>query len=244
MMPIMVLASDIWRDNGRALNEATCSWKSRRRRICQYCRRRRRRSVYMKRSIFHVTGPWRGSLGATFVPVDWQVRMFGQSGLIYRPSGHIYVRTIPLSGCVDRRSCYRSNLIIFWNCFYQQIMDAVYMSFFLTSASFLIPISTALIIPETWDLSLAQWWNSVISKNRPPHGIIVFSGGHLAEFSSIFPVFDAVLYLNTFYGGDKLTPLSPFYALKEILFPVFLFHIYLERAKGSYCSLSNNYSHL
>ena len=36
-------------------------------------------------------------------PAEWQVRLFGTSGLIDRPSDHLSVRTIPLSGCMDRR---------------------------------------------------------------------------------------------------------------------------------------------
>ena len=43
---------------------------------------------------FHVTVTWRGSLGALSVPADWQVRVFGSSGIIGRPSDRLYVRTI------------------------------------------------------------------------------------------------------------------------------------------------------
>ena len=70
-------------------------------------RRSCRHSVSMKRVGFYVTGPRSGSLVASLVPVGWQVRVFGISGLIDRPSDHMYVRTIPLSGCMCRRSCYK-----------------------------------------------------------------------------------------------------------------------------------------
>ena len=52
------------------------------------------------------TGPWRGSLGVFFVSADWWVRLFWSFGLTDRLSDHLYVRTIPLSGCIDRRSRY------------------------------------------------------------------------------------------------------------------------------------------
>ena len=51
-------------------------------------------------------GPWRGSLGESLVLADSWVRMFWSSGLVDRPSDRLYVRTIPLSGCMDRRYCY------------------------------------------------------------------------------------------------------------------------------------------
>ena len=47
-----------------------------------------------------VTEPWIGSLRASFIAADWQVRVFWSSGLVDRPSGHMYVRTITLSGCM------------------------------------------------------------------------------------------------------------------------------------------------
>ena len=47
-----------------------------------------------------------GSLGASFVSADWQVRVFWLSGIVDRPSNHLYIRNIPMSGCMDRRSCY------------------------------------------------------------------------------------------------------------------------------------------
>ena len=53
-----------------------------------------------------VTGTWRGGLGASFVSVDWRVRVFWCSGLVYRPSERLYVRTIPLAGCMDIWSSY------------------------------------------------------------------------------------------------------------------------------------------
>ena len=52
------------------------------------------------------TGPGRGYLGAFFVSVDWRVRVFWSSGLKYRPSDHLYIHNIPLSGCIDRRYHY------------------------------------------------------------------------------------------------------------------------------------------
>ena len=36
----------------------------------------------------------------------WRVRVFWSSSLVYRPSDKLHVCTIPLSGCMDRRSCY------------------------------------------------------------------------------------------------------------------------------------------
>ena len=85
--------------------------------VCSHCdgggdalsrRSRRRRSVESGRvwTGFHVTGLWRGFLGALFVSADWQVRVFWSSGIVYRPSDRLYVRTIPLSVCMDRRSSY------------------------------------------------------------------------------------------------------------------------------------------
>ena len=40
------------------------------------------------------------SLGASLVLADWQVRVFGSSGLIDRTSDHLYVQTINLHGCM------------------------------------------------------------------------------------------------------------------------------------------------
>ena len=44
-------------------------------------------------------------MGALFLPTGWRLRVFGPSGFVDRPSEHIYVRTIPLSGCMDRCYC-------------------------------------------------------------------------------------------------------------------------------------------
>ena len=55
-----------------------------------------------------VTGPSRGSLGASFLLADWQVRVFWPSGFVERPSERLYVRNIPLSGCTDIRPLYTS----------------------------------------------------------------------------------------------------------------------------------------
>ena len=46
-------------------------------------------------------------LSKTLFDVYWWVRVFGPSGLVYRLSNLLYVRTIPLSGCMDIRSRYR-----------------------------------------------------------------------------------------------------------------------------------------
>ena len=53
-----------------------------------------------------VTGPWSGSLGASFVSADWRVRVFWSSGVVNRPSEHLYVYTIPLYRCIDRSPHY------------------------------------------------------------------------------------------------------------------------------------------
>ena len=45
-------------------------------------------------------------LGASLVSADWRVRVFDIYGIIDRPSDHLYVHTITLSVCMDRRSCY------------------------------------------------------------------------------------------------------------------------------------------
>ena len=58
------------------------------------------------RSGFHVTGPWSRYLGASLIPVDWQVGLFGPSGILDRPYECLYICTIPLSGCMDRHSNY------------------------------------------------------------------------------------------------------------------------------------------
>ena len=78
------------------------------------CRRRRRRRRRRIRSVeygyvragFHVTGTWRGSLGASLVLTYWQLMVFLLSGIVYRTSEHLYVHTILLSGCMGRRSRY------------------------------------------------------------------------------------------------------------------------------------------
>ena len=68
---------------------------------------RHRRSVYVKQAGFHVMGPRRGSLRASLVSVDLQVRVLWSSDLVDRPSDYLYVCTIPLSGFMDRQSRYR-----------------------------------------------------------------------------------------------------------------------------------------
>ena len=37
---------------------------------------------------------------------DWLVRVFWSSSLVDRPSDCLYVLNIPISGCMNRRSCY------------------------------------------------------------------------------------------------------------------------------------------
>ena len=49
-----------------------------------------------------------GSHGASFVLADWRVGVFWSSGYVDRPSERLYVRIIPLSGCMDRLSRYIS----------------------------------------------------------------------------------------------------------------------------------------
>ena len=51
-------------------------------------------------------GPRRGYLGASFILEDWRVRVIWSSGLVDRPSKRMYVHTITLSGCMERRSRY------------------------------------------------------------------------------------------------------------------------------------------
>ena len=46
---------------------------------------RRRRSMSVKLAVFNVMGPMRGSLGASFVPADWQVKVFWLSGIVDIP---------------------------------------------------------------------------------------------------------------------------------------------------------------
>ena len=63
-----------------------------------------------------MTGTRRRFLGASFVLVDWQVMLFWLFGLVDRPSDRLYVRTIPLSGCMDRRFHYKKCTLVrqFW----------------------------------------------------------------------------------------------------------------------------------
>ena len=51
-------------------------------------------------------GTSRRSLGALFVSADWRVRVFWSSCLLDILSNRLYVSTITLSGCMDRRSCF------------------------------------------------------------------------------------------------------------------------------------------
>ena len=52
---------------------------------------------------FHAMGPNSGSLGASSIPEDYRLRVFGTSGIRDRPYDRLYVQTIPLTGCMDRR---------------------------------------------------------------------------------------------------------------------------------------------
>ena len=63
-----------------------------------------RRSKSAKRAGLHVIGLWRVSLGVSLVPAYWQVRVFGLSYIVNRPSNCLHVRTILLSRCMDRSS--------------------------------------------------------------------------------------------------------------------------------------------
>ena len=40
---------------------------------------------------------WGGSLGVSFVALDWRLRVFGSYGIVDRTSDHLYIRNIPLS---------------------------------------------------------------------------------------------------------------------------------------------------
>ena len=55
---------------------------------------------------FHVMRLGSGSMGVLFVVADWRVRVFGSSSLVDIPSDHLYVRSIPLYGCMYRRYYY------------------------------------------------------------------------------------------------------------------------------------------
>ena len=50
--------------------------------------------------------PRRESLGELFVPVDFQVRVFGTSGIVDRMPEHMSIHNIHIYGCMNRRSCY------------------------------------------------------------------------------------------------------------------------------------------
>ena len=65
----------------------------------------------------HVKGPLSGSLGASFVPKDWRVRVFGTSDTIGIPYELLYIWTINLSVCMERHShCTLWNLYIWLRC--------------------------------------------------------------------------------------------------------------------------------
>ena len=62
------------------------------------------------RAVFHVKGTIRGVLGGVVLIIGLSIDGSGTSGLVDRTSNHLYVRTIPLSGCIDRRSCYNLHI--------------------------------------------------------------------------------------------------------------------------------------
>ena len=45
------------------------------------------------------------------------MRVFWLSGLVDRPSDRLYVHTIPLSGCTERRSRYKGEFLCVYVCF-------------------------------------------------------------------------------------------------------------------------------
>ena len=47
-----------------------------------------------------------GSLDESFVTADWIVNVYELFGILDGPSDHLPVQTIPIYGCMDRRSCY------------------------------------------------------------------------------------------------------------------------------------------
>ena len=53
-----------------------------------------------------VAGPRRRSLGILLVLADWRMKVFWSSGIVDIPSDRIYIRTIPLPGCMKRCSNY------------------------------------------------------------------------------------------------------------------------------------------
>ena len=77
----------------------------------QYYRRRCSIDMGRVRSGLHVTGPRSRSLEASFVPVDWRVRVFGPSVIVNIPSDRLYVRNIPLYGCMVICSRYIDNRV-------------------------------------------------------------------------------------------------------------------------------------
>ena len=108
------------------------------------CRLRHRRSVSVKRAGLHVMGLWIRSLGASFAPADWQMRVFWLSGIVDIPSDHLYVRTIHMSGCIDRRSRYTTggynypspgfhSMLWIFKLFHLFSIHVIKMSFFTTS---------------------------------------------------------------------------------------------------------------
>ena len=66
--------------------------------------------------MYHRVGPCPGRItcngavegfpGGLFVFADWRVRVLWSSGLVDRPSNRLHIRTIPLSVCMYRSSCY------------------------------------------------------------------------------------------------------------------------------------------
>ena len=65
-------------------------------------------SMFKYQLRLHITGPKRRwSLWVLFIAMDLQVRVFGPSDIVYIPTDHLYIRTFPLSGFMDRRSRYK-----------------------------------------------------------------------------------------------------------------------------------------
>ena len=58
--------------------------------------------TYMQLKLLIMLGKGQGPWGHTFVLMDWQVGVFGKSGILDRMSEHLSVRTITMQGCMNR----------------------------------------------------------------------------------------------------------------------------------------------
>ena len=118
-MPMMALPSDTWCEDGRSLYSAVhCllwSWRQRRCWDCR-CRRRYSRSIGWGRvrAGFHVTGPRRGFLGASFVSTDWRGRVFWLYGPVDILSDHLYIIFLCLVSWADAPIAY-PRCFLYWN---------------------------------------------------------------------------------------------------------------------------------